>query len=82
MCVRKVTEWCPHCETEVELDAKMAVQECPNCGMYIVPCSMCEKESCVDCDLCNESEKLNEGREPSVEVKSLAVFLTENFDKY
>lgn len=80
MCVRKVTEWCPHCETEVKLKGKMAVQECPNCGMYIVPCSMCDYGGCADCEYDRECERLNEGRKPKVEVKSIAVIATENFD--
>lgn len=34
-------EMCPHCECEVELENELKVQKCPNCGKYIVACSMC-----------------------------------------
>lgn len=83
MCVRKVTEWCPHCETEVKINRKFAVQICPNCGMYIVPCCMCtDYDNCDKCKLDEECEKLNEGREPSIKVDSIAVRATENYDYY
>lgn len=39
--MEKVYEMCPHCDTEVELDAELKVQKCTNCGKYIVTCSMC-----------------------------------------
>ena len=35
------TEWCPHCDTEVELKGKLEVQPCPNCGEMIYPCNLC-----------------------------------------
>lgn len=35
-------EYCPHCETEVLLEWKFDVQICSNCGMPILPCSLCE----------------------------------------
>ena len=46
----KCTEWCSHCEREVELSTEMIIQQCPNCGKYIIPCSMCEWDNtnCVD----------------------------------
>ena len=34
-------EVCPYCEEEVELNAELMVQTCPNCGKRIVACSMC-----------------------------------------
>lgn len=37
----KTTEYCPHCDTYVKLDAELKVQTCPNCGKRIVTCSMC-----------------------------------------
>ena len=37
----KCWEVCPHCNEEVELDAELKVQTCPNCGKRIVTCSMC-----------------------------------------
>ena len=33
------TEWCPNCDTEVELS--YSTQQCPNCGVVITCCSMC-----------------------------------------
>ena len=27
---------------EVELSTEMVIQQCPNCGKYLIPCSMCE----------------------------------------
>ena len=60
----KTYEWCPHCDTEVELDATLGVQICPNCGMHIVVCSMCRacdandgKNYCSNCCLCYEADK-------------------------
>lgn len=48
--ILKITEWCPHCESEVDLIASKRPQRCPNCGKWILPCSLCE--SCdADCDL-------------------------------
>lgn len=37
----KCDEWCPHCETEVELDTEFKMQICPNCGKPIAPCNLC-----------------------------------------
>lgn len=49
-------EYCPHCDTEVELKHEMTAQKCPNCGKWICPCSICE--GCVSpCgfeELCKE----------------------------
>ena len=42
----KTYEFCPHCDTEVELDADLKVQRCPNCGKHIVTCSMCHAYNC------------------------------------
>ena len=36
-----IVEMCPHCETEVVLDAKYCKQRCPICNRLIKPCSMC-----------------------------------------
>jgi len=51
-------EECPECETEVELSPVFKVQECPNCGKPILPCSICRDldlspDSCNDCPLEN-----------------------------
>ena len=59
-------EVCPHCEAEVELNAELAVQTCPNCGKRIVTCSMCRacdandgKSYCANCCLCYQAEAEN-----------------------
>lgn len=49
-------EVCPYCEEEVELNAELMVQTCPNCGKRIVACSMCracdtEDNYCSKCCL-------------------------------
>lgn len=44
-----ITEYCPHCDCEVELENEFKVQKCPECGMYIVPCNLCpllEQNNC------------------------------------
>lgn len=37
-------EYCPECETEVLLkNAELRKPiKCPNCGKYIMPCSLCD----------------------------------------
>lgn len=37
-----ITEWCPHCEDEVELAGIMKRQICPTCLKFILPCSLCD----------------------------------------
>jgi predicted RNA-binding Zn-ribbon protein involved in translation (DUF1610 family) len=44
----EIAEYCPHCEDEVMLENEFKVQVCPNCGKYIVPCSICPLESCIN----------------------------------
>lgn len=39
-------EWCPHCDECVDLEEDFKVQKCPNCGKWIVPCSICPLENC------------------------------------
>jgi len=56
----KTYEVCPYCEKEVEVEAKRSVQKCPNCGEWIVVCSMCEKEHCGVCVLEERAHRLNE----------------------
>lgn len=34
-------EYCPYCDTEVELEATMGVHKCPNCGKALATCSLC-----------------------------------------
>ena len=47
----KVDEYCPHCQTDVQLDAKFEQQICPNCGKMILPCNLCDWNRC-DCNNC------------------------------
>ena len=42
-------EYCPNCDTFVELPPYMGIYKCPSCGELIVCCSMCEAQSCSDC---------------------------------
>ena len=82
----KTWEVCPHCDTEVELDATLSVQKCPNCGKHIVACSMCtacneEKDYCGNCCLCHQADELNEDEEKDTpappKVRKVYRFTTE-----
>ena len=59
------SEYCPHCDSFVELAPDLSVQKCPNCGKWIVACSMClaaEEEGgeyCKKCALCYRADVLN-----------------------
>lgn len=46
-----ITEYCPDCETEVELKYTFSVQVCPHCGELIIPCALCDHDRC-DCANC------------------------------
>lgn len=48
---KEITEYCPHCENEVELQCIFANQVCPNCGELITPCGLCDHNVC-DCENC------------------------------
>lgn len=53
-------EWCPHCDSCVNLCGELKVQKCPNCGKWIVPCSLCPLTNCsTDCPLERLAEILN-----------------------
>lgn len=41
-----VEEYCPHCDVVVDLEWDFKVQKCPNCGKWIVPCSICPLQNC------------------------------------
>ena len=49
----QVTERCPHCGEEVDLDAVFEPQLCPNCMNVFLPCSLCDtdKVKCSECPL-------------------------------
>lgn len=57
-----VYEMCYHCENEVVLYAEKKVQKCPECGMWIAPCALCE--DCIKpCELvieCNRRNSMDE----------------------
>ena len=55
----EVWECCPHCDTEVKLEAiKYFKQVCPSCGVKIRPCTMCtEEEYSSDCRQCERIEE-------------------------
>jgi thiol-disulfide isomerase/thioredoxin len=46
-----VTEWCPHCDNEVELEMEFKTQFCSNCKNKILPCAQCENHKCSSCPL-------------------------------
>lgn len=68
-------EYCPHCESEVELKAELSVQKCPNCGMYIVACSMCEE--CIShCKLDERAKSMNSQNKDKSDKKTYTVNIT------
>lgn len=55
-----IEEYCPHCDTTVDLEDDFKVQKCPNCGKWIVPCSICPLDGCsAKCPLKRLSIMLN-----------------------
>lgn len=48
---RIVDEWCPYCTQDVKLTTDFKLQKCPNCGMMIAPCSLCDWNT-VKCSQC------------------------------
>lgn len=46
-----VTEWCSHCEHEVELPNRFEPHICPSCQEEILPCAQCESQECNNCPL-------------------------------
>lgn len=69
-------ELCPHCEEEVELPNTLGVHKCPNCGKYIVACSMClaceeSSEYCKNCCLEHLAKKMNEETEEDANLADL-----------
>lgn len=39
-------EYCPHCDEVCDLANEFKVQKCPNCGKWLVPCSICPLQNC------------------------------------
>lgn len=57
----KPTEWCSNCLEDAEIVNEFKVQKCPNCGEWLVPCSLCPLEDCVKvCPLERLATMLNE----------------------
>lgn len=52
------TEYCYCCESEVELENKFEVQNCPVCENEIYPCSLCDMDT-VKCSDCQFNKNLN-----------------------
>lgn len=64
----KTNEVCPYCGAEVELDAELKVQTCPECGKRIVPCSVCtacesKEPYCAHCCLERKANEENTAKE-------------------
>lgn len=55
----KTYEWCPYCDTEVELPTLLGVYVCPSCGKFIINCSECGALTCKDCKLYKDAKELN-----------------------
>ena len=41
-----IDEMCPHCTSEVQLKPVFSVQVCPECGELILPCNLCDHDTC------------------------------------
>ena len=67
-----VYEYCNHCEWEVPLPLELGTYNCPNCGLKIINCTMCNNGKCDSCDLSKRAELTNE---------ILEKYLNEVFDK-
>lgn len=53
--VKKVIEWCPHCEKEVKILAiPCVIQQCPKCHKSIKACCLCDMDNC-NCTQCEET---------------------------
>ena len=52
--MRKITEYCPHCNDEEEIDETGGI--CSGCGHFLKPCSLCDMDN-VNCKDCEERWK-------------------------
>lgn len=75
---RTVSEYCPHCQSEVEINATMRWHFCPVCGNPIMPCAMC------DCDKtnCEKDCPLKDKKKPVKWVGSHAIEEIVIFEDY
>lgn len=53
-----IYERCPYCENEVKIKYEITPQQCPNCGKWICPCTLC-KNCNYPCELENKCQELN-----------------------
>lgn len=60
---KKIYEWCPHCANEVTLIPVLLAQRCPECGKWVVPCSICENDENRDCEVEYQANNINDGKE-------------------
>lgn len=51
-----ITEYCSHCEQEVEIKAGFVKQNCPKCDKPILPCNLCDNNE-INCNDCLTEEK-------------------------
>jgi predicted RNA-binding Zn-ribbon protein involved in translation (DUF1610 family) len=56
-----LNQYCNHCDSMVHVDEVLMVQKCPECGKWIIPCSVCPMEKCSKhCPLERQANILNE----------------------
>ena len=59
----QIEEYCEHCGDYVDLPEEFKVHTCPNCGKYIVACTLCpfqpEEAKCATCPLSKQADILN-----------------------
>lgn len=46
-----INEYCPHCNKEVKIKCGFVKQECPECKLDMLPCSLCDTNE-IDCRKC------------------------------
>lgn len=55
--INKCIEYCSVCDEDVEIDCQFdTLQHCPNCGNSIIPCNLCDLDTC-NCGKCNTERK-------------------------
>lgn len=64
--MQMTTEYCVHCDSYVQLPARLGVYKCPKCNSYIPTCSMCTacdepngQSYCLHCALVENAHYLN-----------------------
>jgi predicted RNA-binding Zn-ribbon protein involved in translation (DUF1610 family) len=78
----EVYEYCPYCEDEVKLNNEFKVQVCPNCGHAIVPCNICQLDSCCsNCPLDVLCRRKNDEIDEDAGIEVTLSSFIELFDK-